>query len=140
MKRLFKLLLGIVVLLGIVYAAIHFYFEGGEDATELVQGEPPVQAQGTADADLIVSDLEGMLQANDGAMMWAQISRIIEDARDSAKAGKDDVAIQYIQNTKDFIAAHLDEVKALEGMDVELVEWLVNTQIEKVLNNSATPQ
>jgi len=53
MKTILRIVLVAVVLLGVGYAAVHFYFATAEDATEAAVGEVPVQAAPPAGADQI---------------------------------------------------------------------------------------
>lgn len=133
MKTLLKVIGGLVLGIAIIYAGVYFYFEGAENAVEANMGKAPTQAQASANADAVDNDLARLLAAKDGALFSAQISRTIEDARDSLKAGKEESGLQYLQNAKDFIAAHMDEIQQLDGIDMGLVELLLNTDPKDLL-------
>jgi hypothetical protein len=133
MKKLLKVIGGIVLGIAIIYAGVHFYFEGAENAVEANMGKAPTQAQASVNADAVDNDLARLLTAKDGALFSAQISRTIEDARDSLKAGKEESGLQYLQNAKDFIAAHMNEIQQLDGIDMGLVEWFMGTEPKSLL-------
>ena len=133
MKKLLKVIGGIVLGIAIIYAGVHFYFEGAENAVEANMGKAPTQAQASVNADAVDNDLARLLAAKDGSLFSAQISRTIEDARDSLKAGKEESGLQYLQNAKDFIAAHMNEIQQLDGIDMGLVEWFMGTEPKSLL-------
>lgn len=133
MKLLLKCVVGIILVVGIIYAGVHFYFAGAENAVEANLGKAPTQAEASANAESIDNDLEQMLKAKDGMLFSAQISRTIEDAQDSLKAGKEEAGLAYLQNTKDFITKHMEEIKQLDGIDMGLVELLLNTDPKDLL-------
>ena len=133
MKLLLKCIVGIILVVGIIYAGVHFYFAGGENAIEANLGKAPTQAEASANAESIDNDLEQMLKAKDGMLFSAQISRTIEDAQDSLKAGKEEAGLAYLQNAKDFITKQMEEIKQLDDIDMGLVELLLNTDPKDLL-------
>lgn len=134
MKKLLKLLIGIVIILVIAFVGIHIYFNNGE-ATDPPQGKAPVQAKASANADSIQSDLEKHLMQNNADVLMAQITRTIEDAQDSVRAGKKEAGVKYLQNTKDFITSHKEDIEKMQGVNMELVEWFLNAPAEELLTN-----
>lgn len=134
MKKLLKLLLGVVIVLVIGIIGFHFYLAGGEDATELPQGKAAAQAEASFNADSIQNDLERHLVEKNGEMLTAQIIRTIEDANDSIKNGKKEAGVAYLTNAKSFISEHMDSIRVLKGVDMNIVNWFVNTPDEELLN------
>lgn len=134
MKKLLKVLLGIVILLAVVYAGIHIYFASGE-AKDPPQQKAPEQAQASVNADSIQSDFEKHLKQNNGELFTAQIFRTIEDAKDSVKAGKTEAGIQYLQNAKDFISSHMADIEKMKGVDMGIIEWIISSPVEELLNS-----
>ena len=134
MKKLLKLLIGIVIILVIAFVGIHIYFNNGE-ATDPPQGKAPVQAKASANADSIQSDFEKHLKQNNGELFTAQLFRTIEDAKDSVKAGKTEAGIQYLQNAKDFISSHKADIEKMKGVDMGIIEWIISSPVEELLNS-----
>ena len=134
MKKLLKILLGVGILLAVVYVGIHIYFASGE-AKEPPQGKAPEQAQASVCADSIQSDLEKHLMQNNGEMFSAQVIHTIEDAQDSVKAGKKEAGIQYLQNAKEFISSHKEEIEKMKGVDMGIIEWFISSPAEELLNS-----
>ena len=133
-KKLIKLIIALVVLVAVVLAGIHIYFNTGDDSLAS-QGKAPVQAESSVSADSIDSDLASLLEQQDGAQFSAQIIRTIEDAQDSVKAGKAEAGITYLQRAKDFVIDHLDAIHSLKDVDTGIVEWFVNATPEELLQD-----
>ena len=134
MKILLKVLLGLGILLAVVYAGIHIYFATGE-VKDPKMGKAPTQAEASINADSVQSDLEKHLSQNNGELFTAQISRTIEDAKDSVKAGKAEAGIQYLQNAKDFIVSHKEDISKLKGVDMGIIEWIISSPAEELLKS-----
>lgn len=134
-KKLIKLLVALLILVAIVLAAVHIYFNTGDEAPNVNQGNAPVQANASANADSISNDLASLLELKDGAQFSAQIIRTIEDAKDSVKAGKAEAGKEYLEKAREFVTEHESEIKSLEGLDHGIVEWFVNAPAEELLQD-----
>lgn len=133
MKKLVIALLGLALLLIVAYIGLTIYFNTGE-AKDPPQEAAPGQAAAPANADSISIELKSAL-AKSGKEFSEKVNRIIEEAQDSIRDGKEEVGLAYIRNTKAFITDNFDEIQKHGDADLGMAELFKSLSVEDILRN-----